>query len=167
MCPVCSWFLCFSCPSFFCINCGLAGKESACNAGDLGSIPGLGSSPGEGIGYPLQYSGLENAMKCVVHGVTKSQTQLREFQFHFDLQPNAIPIDTSSKMLYKSNRQGFSGNSAQNEWPVSNHKETFSSVQFSRSVMSDSLRPHELQHTRLPCSSLTPRFCSNSCPLSW
>ena len=51
-----------------------AGKELACNAGDLGSIPGLGRSPGEGKGYPLQYSGLENSMDCVVHRVTKSQT---------------------------------------------------------------------------------------------
>ena len=41
---------------------GSAGKESACNAGELGSIPGLGISPGEGNGYPLQYSGLENSM---------------------------------------------------------------------------------------------------------
>ena len=48
--------------------CGSAGKESACNAGDLGSIPGLGRSPGEGIGYPLQYSGLGNSMYCIVHG---------------------------------------------------------------------------------------------------
>ena len=47
-------------------HCGSAGKESACNAGDLGSIPGLGRSPGEGKGYPLQCSGLENSMVCVV-----------------------------------------------------------------------------------------------------
>ena len=53
---------------------GLAGKESTCNAGDLGSIPGLGRSPGEGNGYPFQYSGLENSMDTVVHGVAKSQT---------------------------------------------------------------------------------------------
>ena len=46
--------------------CGSVGKESACNAGDLGSIPGLGRSPGEGKGYPLQYSGLENSMDCIV-----------------------------------------------------------------------------------------------------
>ena len=51
-----------------------AGKESTCNAGDLGSIPGLGRSPEEGKGYPLQCSGLENSMDCIVHGVTKSQT---------------------------------------------------------------------------------------------
>ena len=54
-----------------------AGKESACNVGDLGSIPGLGRSPGEGKGFPLQYSGLENSMGCIVHGLTKSRTQLR------------------------------------------------------------------------------------------
>ena len=51
-----------------------AGKESACNVGDLGSIPGSGRSAGEGIGYPLQYSGLENSMDYAVHGITKSQT---------------------------------------------------------------------------------------------
>ena len=55
---------------------GSAGEESACNAGDLGSIPGLGRSPGEGNGYPLQYSGLKNSMDCIVHGVAKSPTQL-------------------------------------------------------------------------------------------
>ena len=48
---------------------GSASKESACNAGDLGSIPGLGRLPGEGNSYPLQYSGLENSMHCIVHGV--------------------------------------------------------------------------------------------------
>ena len=50
------------------------GKESACNAGDPGSIPGSGRSAGEGIGYPLQCSGLENSMDCKVHGVAKSWT---------------------------------------------------------------------------------------------
>ena len=54
--------------------CGSAGKESACNAGDLGSIPGLGISPGEGKGFPLQYSDLENSKDCIAHGVAKSQT---------------------------------------------------------------------------------------------
>ena len=54
--------------------CGTAGKESSCNAGDLDSNPGLGRFPGEGQGYPLQYSGLKNSMDCIVHGVTKSQT---------------------------------------------------------------------------------------------
>ena len=68
------------------INIGLrgsTGKESGCNVGNLSSIPGLGRSPGEGKGYPLQYSSLENFMDCIVHGVPKSQTQLRNFHFHF------------------------------------------------------------------------------------
>ena len=64
------------------------GKASACNAGDLGSIPGLGRYPGEGKGYPLQYSGLENSMdtrawQATVHGVAKSRTQLSDFSLHF------------------------------------------------------------------------------------
>ena len=60
---------------------GSAGKESACNAGDLGLISGLGRSPGEGKGYSLQYSGLEDSMDCMVDGVTKSQTRLSHFHF--------------------------------------------------------------------------------------
>ena len=59
------------------------GKESACGAGDLGSIAGLGRSPKEGKGYTLQYSGLENSMDCIVHGVAKSQTRPSDFHFHF------------------------------------------------------------------------------------
>ena len=54
-------------------------KESACNAGDPNLIPGLGRSPGEGKGYPLQYSGLENSMGCTVHGVAKRWTRLTAF----------------------------------------------------------------------------------------
>ena len=52
--------------------CGSAGKETTCNEGDLGLIPELGRSPGEGNSYPLQYSDLENSMDSIVHGVTKS-----------------------------------------------------------------------------------------------
>ena len=59
--------------------CCSAGKESACNTGDLGLIPGLGRSPVEGKGYPLQYSGLENSMDCIAHRVAKSQTWLSNF----------------------------------------------------------------------------------------
>ena len=53
-------------------SCGSADKESACNVGDLGFIPGLGRSPGEGKSYPLQYSCLENSLDYIVHGVAKS-----------------------------------------------------------------------------------------------
>ena len=58
---------------------GSAGKESTFNVGDLGSIPGLGKSPGEGKGYLLQNSGLESSMDCIVHGVIKSRTLLSDF----------------------------------------------------------------------------------------
>ena len=61
---------------------GSVGKESTCYAGDRSLIPGLGRSPGEEIGYPLQYSGLENPMDCIVHWVTKSQTRLSNFDFN-------------------------------------------------------------------------------------
>ena len=61
-------------PVFFGFPCGSAGKESACNAGELGWIPPLGRSSGEGKGNPLQNSGLENSMNCIVHGVAKSGT---------------------------------------------------------------------------------------------
>ena len=61
-------------PVFLGFPGGSAGKESACNVRDLGLIPGLGRSPGEGKGYPLQYSGLENSRDYIVHGNAKSQT---------------------------------------------------------------------------------------------
>ena len=60
---------------------GSDGKESACDSGDLGLIPESGRSPGEGNGNLLQYSGLENSVDCIVHGVPKSQTWLRDFPF--------------------------------------------------------------------------------------
>ena len=74
---------------------GSDGKESACNAGNLGSIPGLGRIPGEGNGNPLQYSCLENPMdrgpmdiaawRATVHGVAKSWTRLSNFTFTFQM----------------------------------------------------------------------------------
>ena len=57
------------------------GKECACNVGDLGLIPRLGKTPGEGKGYLLQYSDLVHSMDCVVHGVSKSQRGLIDFHF--------------------------------------------------------------------------------------
>ena len=96
--------------------CSSAGKESSCNVGDLGSIPQLGRSPGEGKGYPLQDSGLENSMDYIIHGVTKSWKRLNDFHFTFTRIVN----------------------------------EMFRSVQFSCSVLSDSLQPHGLQTPGLP-----------------
>ena len=66
-------------PVFLGFSCGLAGKESACNA----LMPWSGRFPGEGKGYPFQYSGLENSMDCIAHGVSKSWTGLSDFHFHF------------------------------------------------------------------------------------
>ena len=63
--------------------CGSAGKESSYNVGDLGLIPELGRSSGGGKGYPLQYSGLENSMDSIVHGVAESWTGLSDFHFHY------------------------------------------------------------------------------------
>ena len=59
------------------------GKESTCSAGDPGSTPGLGRSPGKGKGYALQYTRLETSMDSAVHGVTTSQIPLSDFHFHF------------------------------------------------------------------------------------
>ena len=70
-------------PVFLGFPCGSAGKESACDAGDLGSIPGLGRSSEEGKGYPLQHSGLENSMDCIVHWIAKSRIWLSFTSLHF------------------------------------------------------------------------------------
>ena len=61
--------------------CIFLNSSFACNAEDLGSAPGLGRSPGEGKDYPLQFSGLENSMDCIVHWMAKSQTRLSDFYF--------------------------------------------------------------------------------------
>ena len=73
-----------------------AGKESACNAEDLALIPEMERSPGEGKDYPLQYSGLENSMECVVHGVAKSRTQLSDFHLLTYLLGEEISLSRTS-----------------------------------------------------------------------
>ena len=65
--------------------CLSAGKESACNVGDLGWVPGLGRSPGEGKGYSLWYSGLENSMDYIVHGGRKELDTTEQFSFFTSL----------------------------------------------------------------------------------
>ena len=81
-------------------------KESACNAGDLGSIPGLGRSPGKGNGYLFQYSCPENSMergawRATVHGVAQSQTQLKGLSMHARMYTCVFFTDTTSTILYK------------------------------------------------------------------
>ena len=93
--------------------CGSGGKVSARNEGDLGSIPGLGRSPGDEKCYLLQYSSLENSMDCIVHRVAKSQTQLSDFHFHFPnsgikptspvspkLQTDSLPTEPPGKPVF-------------------------------------------------------------------
>ena len=81
---------------------GSAGTESTCNAGDLDSISGLGRSPGEVKGYPLQYSGLTNFMDCIVHRVRESRTQLNGFH----LQPGGTTKTVDRHRVFLSLTQG-------------------------------------------------------------
>ena len=97
--------------------CGSAGKESTCNVGDLGLIPELWRSPGEKKGYPLQYSGLENSMDCIVHRVTKSWTWLSDFHFHhcphtfvfYICDRESIPRQTDKKSRVPKEKNGVWG----------------------------------------------------------
>ena len=77
-----------------------------CNAGDLGSISGLGRCPGEEKGYPLQYSGLENSMDYTVHGIAKSQTRLSHFHFHFQPLHRKEPTALRRTELLESREEG-------------------------------------------------------------
>ena len=85
---------------FLGLSCASAGKETALSAGDLGLIPGLGRSPGEGKGYPFQYSGLENSMDSIVYGVTKSRTRLSDFHFSCSLVSFTASHDTRSLRIF-------------------------------------------------------------------
>ena len=80
------------------------GKESTCNSGDPRSIPGLGRCPGEGKGYPLQYSGLENSMDFIVHGVAKSWTRLSNFHltslFHPKVRTASYSMSPKSPLIF-------------------------------------------------------------------
>ena len=134
---------------------GSEGKESACSVGDPGSIPGWGRAPGEGHDSPLQYSCLENSMdRCYnpwghKESETTEQLTLSLFRVYFAFWINAV------------NEQNAFWDKMRNEV-----KMNFSSVQFSCSVESDSLRPRESQHARPPCPSPTPGVHSNSHPSS-
>ena len=83
---------------------GSDSEGSACNVGDLGSIPGLGRSPGKGNGNPLQYSCLENPMdggawEAIVHGVTKSQTRLSDLTFTFSHKQKLFTLFLDKKLF--------------------------------------------------------------------
>ena len=108
-------------PVFLGFPCDSVGKESTCNVGNLGSTPGLGRS-GEGKGYPLQCSGLENFVDCIVHGITKSWTRLSDFHFHIPCVIYCLTL--MGKLLSQNYKTGLK-------------------VKV-KSVVSDSLRPHGL-----------------------
>ena len=132
---------------------------STCNVGDLGSIPGLGRSPGE---YPLQYSGLKNSMDCIGHGVTKSQTRLSDFHFHFECIPLSVwlcpwkwlcpwAVDWRRHEAHLSFLLGLclrtsgliiKGWGKPSCWAIPAFDGPVAWLSVSRSVMSGSLRPH-------------------------
>ena len=131
----------------------LSAKESACNAGDASSIPGRSS--GRGKGNPLLYSCLGNSTdrgdwQATVHRITKSLTQLKRLNTH------PCTIEYADNFPYEKFKE-----------KKRKKKPTFSSVQFSRSVVSNSLQPHESQHARPPCPLPITGVHSNSCPSSW
>ena len=159
-------------PVFLGFPCDSAGKESVCNEMELGSIPGLGRCPGEGKGYPLQYSGLENSMDCIVHGITKIWIWQSDFHFHFQSCNNDSSTEfIDSWSLNTINVESYKKLNLREHTfckvVIAQIHLGFSSLQFSCSVMSNSLWPHELWHTRPPYPSPTPRVHSNSCPSSW
>ena len=89
------------CHFFQAFPCGSAAKQFACNVGDLGSTPGLGRFPGGGHGNPLHYSGLENSMDWIVHGVAKSQTRER-FSPSWPFSSVHIRLRKAGRSLHKS-----------------------------------------------------------------
>ena len=86
-------------PVFLDFPCGSAGKESACNAGDLGSIPGLGRSPEEGKGYLLQYSDLENIMDCISPWGPEDSDNFHWATFTFKVTAWWVDIYTHCEMI--------------------------------------------------------------------
>ena len=91
-------------PVFLGFPCGSTGKESACNEGDWSSIPGLGRYPWRGKGYPLQYSGLENSMDCIVHRLYRKESDTPE-RLSFSL--SVLPRGEGAQLLScsKANKQ--------------------------------------------------------------
>ena len=162
--------------------CSSAGKESTCNVGDLGSTPGLGRSPGEGKGYPLQYSVLENSMDSVSPWGLKELDRLSDFHFTFTWsQKDSLYYRCSHRVIsIHCHSQGTllllrfhlclgRGGGAKLcclLWRLRTSLEPTGLMLFSQSVLYNSLRPHRLQHSRLSCPSLSPGAYSNSCPLS-
>ena len=134
-------------------------KASACNAGDPGSIPGSGRSPGEGNGNPLQYSCLENSMNGGAWWAKSMGSQIVRHNW-----ATSLSLSFSQALSEMVSVLFLTANVWQ--WQIRWVLVYFGAL-FSCSVVSDSLWPHGLQHAGLPCPSPTPRAYSNSCPMSW
>ena len=146
------------------LPCGSAGKESTCNAGDLGLIPGLGKSPGEGKGYPFQYSGLENSMDCIVHGVAKSQTRLSTVINYFR-QKSSMNVKTSSNIWrnYKVSMLSWSISPQNTYWLFSIVKWLISTWQLHRGRRSNRhVWRRQVDRTHLETQGMSPARCQAS-----
>ena len=111
---------------------GSAGKESTCDAGDLGSVPGLGRSPGEDKGYPPQYSGLENSTDSLVHGVTNSQTQLSDFHLPWRRGLQPTPVFLPGESPWREEPGGLRAVGSQHRTQLSNQAQHHSRANFTR-----------------------------------
>ena len=120
---------------------GSAGKDSACNVGDLGLGPGLGRSPGKGSSYPLQYSGLENSMDSIVRGVAKSRTRLSDFHT-FRLLYSGSPCVCVSSFFCK---MGTVLDSL--PWPGGVSEEPWAGVQLEDRILFTQSSSNSAQHT--------------------
>ena len=147
-------------------------KESAWNAGDMGLIPGSGRSPGEGNDNPLQNSCLENPMDrgawkaTSPRGHKESDMTEQLKHFHSIQVIRALPVFLPAGLIASLTTWWIWSSGAYMLFLQMPAHQQVLLLLFRHSVVFESLRPHGLQHNRLPCPSLSPRVCSNSCPLS-
>ena len=150
-----------------------AGKESTCNAGDPSSIPGLGRSHGEGIGYPLQYCWASLVAQFVKNPSAVRETWVQSLGWEDPLEKGKNPLQYSCldnphkpRSLVDCSPGGCKGSDTTEQLSIMHNTYIIcvcvrACAVLSPSGMSNSLRPHGLQHARLPCPSPSPRACSN------
>ena len=166
-------------PIFLGLLCGSAGKESACNARDLGSTPGFGRSRGEGKGCPSQYSCLQNSMDHIVYGVTKSWTRLKDFSLHSqEISPESrldwsfpVPSGISSLKPAKTHTLAFPGSPLSpldrkpREVQTSSQRSRRTHRQMASLKSQVELRDHSRNQRSQPLGSAAPSFSSQRlCP---
>ena len=158
-----------------------AGKESACNAGNPGSISGWGRSPGEGIGYPLQYSWASLVAQLVknLHAMWRPgfDPWVGKIPWRKKWQPTPVFLPGESPRTEEpGGLQSMESQRIRHDWATKHSTQHMGAWQtillfilllFSCYTVSDTFQPHGLQHARPPCPSLYPRVCPSSCTLSW